>query len=208
MTLHTICLNDVAPQSWKNGGGETRELLTWPNKNSWALRLSVADIARNGPFSEFKDIRRWIAVIEGAGMHLGKPFDQRVVPDMPTYSFDGQYPAPCELIDGPTRDLNLMIDTRIASGWMRKVVRESKSRTCDHLLATCEPAAPDLFGMFCNKELTVRTTQERATVPPNSLVWSDDDLRGWRIRFAGDAWAFQCTRHLPPASCARRLNRR
>jgi uncharacterized protein len=208
MTLHTVCLNDVAPQPWKNGGGQTRELLTWPQHAGWALRLSVADITQNGPFSEFKDIRRWIAVLEGEGMHLGEPFDQRVVPDMPTYSFDGQYAAPCELIDGPTRDLNLMIDTRLASGWMRRVLRESATRKFDHLLATCEPTSPDLFGVFCNEEFTIRTPKERVTVPPNSLVWSDDDVRSWRMRFTGRAWAFQCTRNLPPAASTRRLYRR
>ncbi|MFG5407966.1 HutD family protein [Piscinibacter sakaiensis] len=38
-------------QPWRNGGGHTRELWTWPADGPWQARLSVADIAADGPFS-------------------------------------------------------------------------------------------------------------------------------------------------------------
>ena len=193
MTLHTICLNDVVPQPWKNGGGKTRELLTWPQADGWALRLSVADIVQNGPFSEFKDIRRWIAVLEGKGMHLGKPFDQRVVPDMQPFTFDGQYAAPCELIDGPTRDLNLMIDQRRAVGEMRALLSGAHAQTFAPLPLIYEAKSPGIVGVFCRSEIKIKTLDAHLTAPPYSLVWSDDDTKDWQARFAGEAWVFQCT---------------
>jgi hypothetical protein len=193
VTLQTICLHDVAPQPWKNGGGETRELLTWPQKSGWALRLSVADITRNGPFSEFKNIRRWIAVLEGTGMHLGEPFNQSVVAGMPPFPFDGQYAAPCELIDGPTRDLNLMIDSQQGKGEMRALSSAPSAQTFVPLHAHHDESPPNIVGVFCLSEIKIQTLEAQLAAPPCSLVWSDDDTRSWQAHFVGQAWTFQCT---------------
>jgi environmental stress-induced protein Ves len=38
---------------WKNGGGVTRELLAWPGGGDWQVRISVAEIEADGPFSSF-----------------------------------------------------------------------------------------------------------------------------------------------------------
>jgi hypothetical protein len=56
--------------AWRNGGGVTRELLTWPGGQAWAVRMSVADVHAPGPFSRFDGIERWFAVLEGAGVEL------------------------------------------------------------------------------------------------------------------------------------------
>ena len=58
MTLNVVRLEDAAPQAWRNGGGVTRELLTWPNADDWIVRLSVADIEKDGPFSAFPGDRK------------------------------------------------------------------------------------------------------------------------------------------------------
>ena len=116
MTLNVVTLDDVAAQPWRNGGGVTRELLRWPDADDWTLRLSVADIDREGPFSAFPGVRRWIVALTGLGMELGDPFNFRIEPGMPPYRFQGEYAPMCTLIDGPTRDLNLMINDRRASG--------------------------------------------------------------------------------------------
>ena len=44
--------SSAAPVPWKNGGGVTRELLRLPadGGDDWTLRISVADIAADGPF--------------------------------------------------------------------------------------------------------------------------------------------------------------
>ena len=66
-----IHAGEVTPQPWRNGAGRTRELLTWPaGAQPWQLRISLAEISRDGPFSLYPGIERWISVIEGAGVRL------------------------------------------------------------------------------------------------------------------------------------------
>ncbi len=101
---------DVTPQAWRNGGGRTRELLAWPAGPAWRLRLSLADIDADGPFSAFPGVQRWFAVIEGAGVVLGlAAAAQRLTPTSEPLCFDGAEAPVCRLIEGSTRDLNLML---------------------------------------------------------------------------------------------------
>lgn len=97
-------------QPWRNGGGETRELLVWPPAPApWQLRISLARIDRSGPFSEFPGVERWFTVIEGAGVLLRfKSRELRMDTQALPCRFDGGLPPQCQLIDGPTNDLNLM----------------------------------------------------------------------------------------------------
>ena len=105
MSWTSISAADVAPQRWKNDGGWTRELLAWPHASDWVLRFSVADIERDGPFSAFPGVQRWIAVLEGSGISLA---DQPLqVGDAP-WPFDGALAPHCRLLGGPTRDFNVM----------------------------------------------------------------------------------------------------
>ena len=106
--LHAV--DAVAPQPWRNGGGVTRELFTWPAGVSWNVRISVADIDADGPFSAFPGVERWFAVIDGHGVELDfGDATQRITRDGPALRFDGARAPLCRLLDGPTRDLNLML---------------------------------------------------------------------------------------------------
>ena len=99
----------VAPELWRNGGGRTRELLAWPAGPDWRLRVSLADIEADGPFSSFVGVQRWFAVIAGAGVELRfADAMHRLAPDSPALHFDGAAAPYCALLDGATRDLNLM----------------------------------------------------------------------------------------------------
>ncbi len=73
---------DYRRMPWKNGGGETREVLVSPagaalNEIDW--RISLATIATDGPFSTFDGIQRTLSVIHGAGIHLTVDGAARVV---------------------------------------------------------------------------------------------------------------------------------
>jgi environmental stress-induced protein Ves len=117
-TLRTV---DVAAQPWRNGGGVTRELLARPDAAAWRLRVSVADVAADGPFSVFPGVTRWFAVLEGAGVVLTiDGVEHRCVAGGEALAFAGKAVTQCRLIDGPTRDLNLML--RGLHGAMRRVV--------------------------------------------------------------------------------------
>ena len=109
--LQTIAVDGVAPQPWRNGGGRTRELATWPGGGTpWQLRLSVADIDADGPFSAFDGVDRWFAVLQGAGVRLALPDGpQMLTPRSPPLLFAGEAAPGCWLTGGATRDFNLML---------------------------------------------------------------------------------------------------
>jgi environmental stress-induced protein Ves len=111
MNWALVSLEAAAPQPWRNGGGLTRELLVWPGGDAWKARISVADIGADGPFSRFERIERWFAVLEGQGVDLdvggGR---QRLTAGSPPFRFSGEAPVQCTLVDGATRDFNLMAD--------------------------------------------------------------------------------------------------
>ncbi len=109
MTTHLIDVPAVAPQAWRNGGGQTRELLVWPSTGPWQLRISRADIERDGAFSAFAGVARWFTVLQGAGVTLQfGPTTHALRPGDAALRFDGAQAPDCRLIDGPTQDLNLM----------------------------------------------------------------------------------------------------
>ena len=105
-----IQADEVAAQPWRNGGGRTRELLRWPaGTEDWQLRISLADVRSNGPFSVFPGIQRWFSVIDGAGVRLSLAgADHLLQPGHEPLCFSGELPVNCTLVDGPTTDLNLM----------------------------------------------------------------------------------------------------
>ena len=110
MTPRLVRSLDVPAQRWRNGGGMTRELLAWPAGDEWQVRVSVADIQADGPFSAFPGVDRWFTVLQGSGVELTVAGTKRRLArgDAPL-RFSGESPADCQLLDGPTRDLNLML---------------------------------------------------------------------------------------------------
>jgi len=103
-----VLTSDIAPVPWKNGGGVTRELATGGGSGSaWGWRVSLAEVAADGPFSVFPGVDRVIAVIEGAGMDLVAPDGVRTALELfEPVRFSGEAVVSGRLRDGPVRDLN------------------------------------------------------------------------------------------------------
>ena len=102
---------DRPAERWRNGGGTTWQVAaarTDPNTADFEWRISIAEIAEDGAFSSFPGIDRTIAVIQGAGIRLIVDGEQGVLGAMEPRSFSGDSVTSCELIEGSTRDLNLM----------------------------------------------------------------------------------------------------
>ncbi|HEX7368674.1 MAG TPA: HutD family protein [Rhodanobacteraceae bacterium] len=96
-------------EPWANGAGTTTLILREPDAAQWRIRISVATVASEGPFSELPGTRRTLVPLD-APMTLRFP-DGRVqaAERFGTLQFDGA-PAPTGLLpEGPTRDFNLML---------------------------------------------------------------------------------------------------
>jgi len=115
-------------ERWKNGAGWTREIHAHPGTGggAWAWRLSVAEIEQDAPFSVFPGIDRELVLLEGNGLRL-RFDDGRVETLLPPHDrlrFPGERALVGELVDGATRDFNLMWrrDTVDAQLWHRPMV--------------------------------------------------------------------------------------
>ena len=108
--MKLIRIDTLAPAPWRNGGGVTREIALCTDDKGLIWRLSVADVARAGPFSAYPGMRRVLTVIDGAGLilrHGAGAISAR--PGSPV-RFDGDTPIDCDLAGGPVRDFNLIYD--------------------------------------------------------------------------------------------------
>ena len=105
-----------ARMRWKNGAGWTSEILKVPDNDAWHWRLSIAEIETDAPFSAFPGVERELVLLSGNGLRLR--FDDgeshELLPPHGKLRFAGERAAFGELIDGPTRDFNLM--------WQRNAV--------------------------------------------------------------------------------------
>lgn len=163
MTLAIVSHDSVAPQPWKNGGGLTRDLLAWPSAADWQFRISVAEVARGGPFSAYPGVQRWFAVVQGAGVLL--QFGERSVKlntDSEPFAFDGAQAPGCELVAGATLDLNLMAPQAAGTAQMQRAAPGQAWVDDAPLRAvfTARPAELVLDGRLV------------ATLPAMSLAWT------------------------------------
>lgn len=110
--MRALKIDDLAVSPWKNGGGVTREIARSEDERGLVWRLSVADVASDGPFSHFPEMVRVLTVIEGAGLALNCPGGIITAEKGAPVRFRGDIPVDCRLVDGPVRDFNLIFDPR------------------------------------------------------------------------------------------------
>jgi hypothetical protein len=177
--LHRVALDDIAPTPWRNGGGRTRELLTWPTAGAWRLRVSVAEIECDGAFSAFPGVQRWFAVLRGAGVRLHLPGGVATVRDGGApLAFDGRAAPHCELIDGPTQDLNFMLQGGSTLG---SLGRSNPGGRLDGALRW--------RGVFVLGSARLDMDGQVHRLDPGTLAWSDDPAPArWTLPAGGPAW--------------------
>lgn len=171
--MRQVCTSDVTPVPWRNGGGLTRELLAWPSPQDWRCRLSVADIASDGPFSSFPGVVRHFVVLEGDGVALdfaGRQIEQR--PGDAPLVFDGAAAPGCHLLGSPVRDLNLMC------GGGRGALRPVDG--------AWQPPRHGIAGLFTRVAGTWRSGAEARALPAQTLLMTTST-----DRTAATPWTFQ-----------------
>ena len=145
MTNHRVLSPaDYRRMPWKNGGGHTHEIAAHPEGAGTAAfewRVSIAEIAQDGPFSRFPGVDRTLVLLAGNGVRLegaGTPLDLRAPYEPVTFS--GEAELDCVLTDGPVRDFNLMVRRDAATGQII-VVREGGQAIAPAQAYVCFAAA-------------------------------------------------------------------
>jgi len=109
---------DYRRMPWRNGGGTTTEILVaLEGSERFVHRVSIADVASDGPFSRFEGYDRHIMLLSGNGMTLDCGahglIDLRT--PLEPCSFSGDWDVEGRLVAGPVRDFNLIVDRARAS---------------------------------------------------------------------------------------------
>ncbi len=103
---------------WKNGGGVTTEIARAPaGGDDFDWRVSIADIAEDGPFSAFPGIDRQLLLLDG-GVELCVDATPPVRLELrhARIAFAGEATVQCRLLGGPSRDFNLMTRRGVFEG--------------------------------------------------------------------------------------------
>lgn len=108
-----VRIDALQPQPWKNGGGTTAEIACDPPGAGWKdfnWRISRASIDKDGAFSVFPGMMRWILLLDGNGFTLS--FADRaklyMTERFALESFPGDGITHCQLSAGPCSVLNVI----------------------------------------------------------------------------------------------------
>ncbi len=113
--------SDYQAMPWRNGAGTTHQIAIddtlGDSQAPFLWRLSMADLAGDGPFSEIPDVDRILVLIEGDGVELTiaeaapEPLGEHAA-----IAFAGDVPTSLTMASQAGRNLNLMWDRTRATG--------------------------------------------------------------------------------------------
>src|SRR5690349_10237772 len=112
--MKLLRFDELTATPWKNGGGVTRELASYPagaTLDDFAWRVSIADVTASGPFSVFPGVDRVIMLLAGDGMLLESGNGDRHVltTTFAPYRFRGEECVQVCLAGSASKDFNLML---------------------------------------------------------------------------------------------------
>jgi environmental stress-induced protein Ves len=131
--------------------------------------MSVAEIARSGPFSAFDGVERWFAVVRGAGVQLDVGMAHaaaayKLTPDAAPLCFAGESQVDCTLTKGAAQAFNLMLRRGSAKGRMSRVNGDFSS----------ELDNSKVIAVYAiSARASVHFDDEFLDLPANTLAWRD-----------------------------------
>ena len=111
--MRLIPRDSLVATPWKNGGGVTRQIASFPpgsDLTEFDWRISTAEVTQDGPFSQFDGIDRRLYVLSGAGLDLSfTGGEMRRLQTGEHLDFAGEAEVKGSLVAGPVTDLNIMV---------------------------------------------------------------------------------------------------
>lgn len=147
---------------WRNGLGTTVELAREDGfgEAGFLWRLSRADVAQSGAFSNFPGTDRTLLLLSGAGFTLA--FGGRKIVLAKRYDiarFPGDERTECTLANGPCKDFNIMVDR----------TRAKAAVTLCEAPFSASAAARTLLHVF-EGEWVLHFAGANTAMPPDSLA--------------------------------------
>ena len=137
-------------------GGTSRQIAAGPDPKNWDWRLSIAEIAKAGPFTPMPGIDRIITVVEGELIALTVDGVEQALEKYRPFRFSGDATTSAALPTGALKDLNLMTRRGTFKGYAT-IIELSKKRP--------HPVFADQFAVLL---------QGSATVSPAATTVSTD----------------------------------
>jgi environmental stress-induced protein Ves len=161
---------------WKNSSGQTRTITVSPADagfENFDWRVSVSDVASSAKFSPFPGVDRTILLLDGAGMIL--QINSRVLPltaPFQSYSFSGDDVVRCRLVDGPTRDFNVMTRRGRAHAEVHVCRSSTRLKIPDVAILFCARGAFHIDTIELKSECALRLDRPEAEI--NLLPQTND----------------------------------
>jgi len=168
--------NTLPASLWKNGGGQTREILRLPagaSLDDFDLRVSIAELTASGPFSAFPGVDRVIVLLDGAGVQMRSidgTIDYRLDTPLAPFAFPGETSIDATLLGDASSDFNVM-------------ARRGRVRAETRIVRAAEDLAAAGCGVLFAVEGTWRVVSdgESVTLAPNRGVrWSGRGI-SWHV---------------------------
>jgi environmental stress-induced protein Ves len=142
--IRLLKVADRAAVPWKNGGGVTSDVMVSPagaTLDTFDWRISIAEIASDGPFSRFPGIDRKLAVLEGkVALTVEGGAPAVLDPNSDPLEFHGESAVTGQLIGGPSMDLNVMTRRgRYTSKLSKQSSAQPKIKTSPTLIIALNP---------------------------------------------------------------------
>ena len=167
--MHRFDVDTLTAGPWRNGGGATREITSWPaGTEEFGWRASVADIERDGPFSAFPGVDRTLTLLAGEGVRLACSgvFDRLLARPGEPFAFSGDHALTAELPGGACRVLNIMVR------------RGRRTAQVDRVTGPVVPPTGHAGVLYVLHGRWQAGTDERALTSGQGLWWSGDESDG------------------------------
>ena len=127
--MDIIRYDSLKAAPWANGGGTTRQVAAGPDDSGsgWDWRISLADVAKAGPFSPMPGIDRIITIVDGDLIALTVDGAEQALEKFRPFRFSGDSDTFATLPTGALKDLNLMTRRGTFKGYAA-IIELSKKR--------------------------------------------------------------------------------